>query len=154
MDFTRRDFLKAWALVGMGAALAPSLAAAADSPGDSTAIVPPGKGTLVIVQMAGGNDGLNTVVPYNDGRYYDLRPGLALAPEDVIPLDGERGLHPALSGFKDMWDQDRLAIVEGSLIPAQLFSLSVHGHLAEWQSGRPTLGWLAGPLLRALRGRG
>ena len=79
-------------------------------------------GTLVIVQMAGGNDGLNTVVPYNDDRYYDLRGNIALAQKDVLPLNNEVGFHPAMAKLKELWDEDILAIVEGVGYPNPSFS--------------------------------
>ncbi|MCG8616313.1 MAG: hypothetical protein MI802_08860, partial [Desulfobacterales bacterium] len=78
---------------------------------------------LVVVQLGGGNDGLNTVVPYGNGRYYDLRPGLAIpAPGQggagrnaALALDGQRGLglHPSLTGLKDLLDDGVASIVQG-----------------------------------------
>ena len=69
--------------------------------------------TLIIIQMAGGNDGLNTVVPYTDSRYYDHRSYLAVSDEDVLDLNGELGLHPVLGKMKLLWDQGLLAVVQG-----------------------------------------
>ena len=79
-------------------------------------------GTLVIVQMAGGNDGLNTIVPYTNDRYYDLRKDVALAQKDLIPINEEVGFHPSLTGFKEHWDEGKLAIVEGVGYPNPSFS--------------------------------
>ncbi|GHO73604.1 hypothetical protein KSD_13750 [Ktedonobacter sp. SOSP1-85] len=56
-----------------------------------------GTKTLIVVQMAGGNDGLNTVIPYTDGAYHQLRPTLAIPGEQVLNLDGRLGLHPELA---------------------------------------------------------
>src|SRR3990172_215713 len=60
--------------------------------------------TLVVVQMAGGNDGLNTVVPYKDGHYYDARPGLRQDQSKLIPLDDHAALNPNLAPLKELWD--------------------------------------------------
>jgi len=68
---------------------------------------------LIVVQLQGGNDGLNTVVPYSDGRYFDARPTLAVAAEDVLPLDSQFGLNPQLTQFKSLFDQGKLAVVQG-----------------------------------------
>ncbi len=64
---------------------------------------------LVLIELAGGNDGLSTVVPYNRGTYYDLRPNIAIAPEEVLPVDTEVGLNPNLTRLH----QRGLALVEG-----------------------------------------
>lgn len=68
---------------------------------------------LVVVTLAGGNDGLNTVVPYADGAYHDARPELAYKPEDVIKLDDQFGLNPSMTGFEQLWKSKNLAIVHG-----------------------------------------
>lgn len=67
--------------------------------------------TLVIVEMAGGNDGLNTVVPHANSAYYDLRPEIAI--RTPIDLDGEIGFHPELNFLSGEFEAGRLAIVEG-----------------------------------------
>ncbi len=58
-----------------------------------------GSGILVIVTLYGGNDGINTVIPYADNAYHDARPELAYAPGDVLHLDDQLGLNPALKGM-------------------------------------------------------
>ncbi|GAA2701036.1 DUF1501 domain-containing protein [Micromonospora olivasterospora] len=73
----------------------------------------PGRPALVLVTLYGGNDGLNTVVPYLDPAYHSARPELAYAPEDVLHLDGALGLNPVLRGMKRLWDAKRLAIMLG-----------------------------------------
>ena len=78
--------------------------------------------TLVVLQMAGGNDGLNTVIPFTDSRYYDHRSYLAVPGEDVLDLDGEVGLHPVLDKMKLLWDEGLLAIVQGVGYPNQSYS--------------------------------
>ncbi|MDQ6626485.1 MAG: DUF1501 domain-containing protein [Verrucomicrobiota bacterium] len=68
---------------------------------------------LVVLQMAGGNDGLNTVVPYGDDIYYRARPKLAIAADNVLKLDGYGGLNGKLTGLKSLFDEGHLAIVQG-----------------------------------------
>jgi len=70
---------------------------------------------LVIVQLNGGNDGLNTLIPYKDGHYYDARPTIAVPEGSVLPLDPDSGLglHPNLKGLKALYDRGKLAVVQG-----------------------------------------
>src|SRR5947209_165157 len=69
--------------------------------------------TLIVVQMAGGNDGLNTVVPFTDALYHKMRPTLAIPESKVLHLDTRLGLHSNLAPLKKLWDEGHLAIVEG-----------------------------------------
>ena len=68
---------------------------------------------LVVLQMAGGNDGLNTVVPFANDYYHRARPRIGLAESKVLRLNDDVGLHPALTGFKELYDAGRLAVVQG-----------------------------------------
>lgn len=68
---------------------------------------------LVVVQLSGGNDYLNTVVPYNDGRYYEYRPVMGLKGESVIPLDDRVGFNGQMRPLKRMFDQGKVAVVMG-----------------------------------------
>jgi uncharacterized protein (DUF1501 family) len=72
-----------------------------------------GHGTLVLVTLYGGNDGLNTVVPYESSSYHASRGILAIEPSTVLPIGEGFGLHPSLPGFKKLWDAKELAVVEG-----------------------------------------
>jgi uncharacterized protein (DUF1501 family) len=124
---TRRDFVKRGvALVTLGtmhAALPPVFKGAfavRASEADASAVETPR--TLVIVQLAGGNDGLNTVVPYADPAYPKLRPSLGVDTGQVVPLDDEFGLHPKLAALKPLWDSRRLAVVHGVGYPEPNFS--------------------------------
>ena len=74
--------------------------------------------SLVVIELAGGNDALNTVIPYNNGLYYDFRPGIAIPQEDVLRIDGELGFNPNMSPVKDLWDQGKLAVINGIGYPA------------------------------------
>lgn len=100
--------------------------------------------TLIVVQMAGGNDGLNTIVPYTDGAYYQARPTLAVKPADVIPLNDRLGMHPALAAFKPLWQAGKLAVVEGVGYPNA--NLSHFVAMDIWQTldlnGQGASGWL------------
>jgi uncharacterized protein (DUF1501 family) len=100
------------------------------------------EGTLVLVTLYGGNDGLNTVVPYADPAYAPARPGLAVT--DPLHLDSALALHPSLTGMKQLWDAGHLAIVLGVGYPQP-----VRSHFRSmdiWQSAVPDAdvgtGWL------------
>ena len=91
--------------------------------------------SLIVIQLKGGNDGLNTVVPYGDGRYYDARPKLAIPEENVLPLTSEFGLHPSFEEIKSLWDQGHVAIVQGVGYPNQSFSHFQSQHI--WKTADP-----------------
>src|SRR5215472_4421167 len=69
--------------------------------------------TLIVVQMAGGNDGLNTVIPFADPLYHQMRPTLVLADAQVVHRDTRLWRHPNLAPLKQLWDAGHLASVEG-----------------------------------------
>ncbi len=98
--------------------------------------------TLVVVELGGGNDGLNTVVPMTDPAYRTLRPTMAVT--DAITLDGEIGLHPELAKLAARYRDGHVAIVEGVGYPDP--NLSHFASLGYWWSGVPGesggLGWL------------
>src|SRR6185369_13279735 len=68
---------------------------------------------LVVLQMAGGNDGLNTVVPFADDGYVRARPRLGLSAKNVLKLNDRFGLHPGLTGFESLFDAGQLGIIQG-----------------------------------------
>ena len=68
---------------------------------------------LVFIELAGGCDGLNTVVPHRLEDYYRQRPNLAIPPADVLKLDHAVGFHPALDGFKRLFDAGKMALIQG-----------------------------------------
>jgi len=97
--------------------------------------------TLVVVEMGGGNDGLNTVIPLNDGAYRDLRPTLGVA--EPIDLDGRIGFHPSLTRLAERYRAGRVAAIEGIGYPEP--DLSHFGSFDIWWSARGgsgTAGWL------------
>ncbi len=100
--------------------------------------------TLIVVQMAGGNDGLNTVVPFSDATYRKMRPTIGIPDAKVLPLDTRLGLHPNLASLKKIWDEGHMAVVEGVGYPNQ--SLSHFQAMDIWQTldltGNGSDGWL------------
>jgi len=111
----RREFLERGLLCG-SLFLLPRLSWAEGRPKE------PGARTLVMLHLTGGNDGLNTVVPYTDPLYRVLRPGLGIDASQVRKLDARLGLHPSLGGFEALWRRDRLAIVNGVGYPDPNYS--------------------------------
>jgi len=103
-----------------------------------------GDRTLIVIQMAGGNDGLSTVIPIGDPLYHQMRPTLAIPDAQVLPLDTRLGLHPNLAPLKQLWDGGHMAIIEGVGYPNQ--SLSHFQAMDIWQtldlSGAGSEGWL------------
>ncbi|MEL6891589.1 MAG: DUF1501 domain-containing protein [Actinomycetota bacterium] len=101
-------------------------------------------GVLIVIGLFGGNDGLNTVVPVNDGRYYAQHGALAVPAGETLRLDANAGLNPGLPVLKRFWDADQLAIVEG--VGHGLDDFSHFSSMAKWMAGRPTgipdSGWL------------
>ena len=74
------------------------------------ALVPPGNKVTVIIQFSGGNDGLNTVIPYRNDLYYSNRPRLGIQRNAALSLTDEAGLHPSLTAFKELYDDGSLGI--------------------------------------------
>ena len=74
-------------------------------------MVPAGNKVVVILQLSGGNDGLNTVIPFRNDLYYKARPRLGIVKDKALALTDEAGLHPALSAFKELYDDGSLAVL-------------------------------------------
>jgi len=145
-ELNRRKFLLASA--GVGAAGLLSSACAVSLPDlmreAQQRPLAEGSGVLVILTMYGGNDGINTVIPYADNAYHDARPELAYAPGEVLTLDGQLGLNPALKGLAQQWSNRKLAIVRGASYPQP-----DHSHFRSmdiWQTASPaepvSTGWI------------
>ena len=144
---SRRHFLGGAAAVG-GAVLtgctseAPVVPAAEAEP-SATKVTDPGDGILVLVNLDGGNDGLNTVCPVTDGRYRSLCGSLALDPAKTHEMSEGFVLHPSLTSFKRMWDAGNLGVVHG--VGFEGLDRS-HFHCRDvWQAARServTTGWL------------
>lgn len=93
---------------------------------------------LVIFELSGGNDGLNTVVPYADDRYYKLRPNIGIRPNKVRKLDDRFGLNPGMAGFERLWKDGQLAIVHGCGYDNPSFSHFTS--MAYWHTAAPNSG--------------
>ncbi len=143
---SRRQFLISSGVVGATALAAGAtgctvrhlVAAGKQSP------LPVGRKILVLVTMYGGNDGLNTVVPYTDHAYYDGRPELAYQEGEVLALADGLGLNPSMTGFKKLYDAGELAVVRGVGYPNA--DRSHFKSMAIWQTASPDSpqpsGWL------------
>jgi uncharacterized protein (DUF1501 family) len=146
----RRDFLKAGLVFGAGAAgLAAGYAAVPDAFARGVYAAKKEGVTndniLVMIQLAGGNDGLRTVVPIADPKLHDLRPKLAGSMvSQALPLNNQYGLNHSLSGIKGLWDKGKVAIVQGVGYPNPTFSH--FESIRIWETGDPTRrqvdGWL------------
>ena len=109
------------------------------------------KRALVVIQLAGANDALNTIIPYTDGLYYDFRPNISIAPEDVLPINDDLGFNPNLAPIKTLWDRGKVAIINGIGYPKP--DRSHFRSMDIWHTAEPTTvgkeGWL-GRVIREL----
>lgn len=100
--------------------------------------------TLVVLELMGGNDGLNTIIPYADSKYPQLRSRIGIPVGSVLQLDGKLGLNPVMGSMMSLWNANRLAIVENVGYPNS--SLSHFSSRDIWHTADPTLaqrrGWL------------
>jgi uncharacterized protein (DUF1501 family) len=93
---------------------------------------------LVVLELSGGNDGLNTIVPWADDRYYALRPQIGLQRQTLLPLDDHFGFNPGLLGFERLWRDGKLAIVHGCGYAQPSFSHFTS--MAYWHTAAPNSG--------------
>jgi len=149
---TRREFLtNGLTFVGLGLAMPTVLMRAAQAQAfDPLAVslppIPGGK-ILVVLEMSGGNDGLNTVIPYTDLGYAKARPVIGIPAGDVVKLSPTIGLHPNMSAFKGLYEKGQLAVMTGVGYPNP--NRSHFQSMDVWQTGntevdvRERTGWLA-----------
>lgn len=143
---TRRRFLIASGVTGGAALVAGATAVTLSQLHDGAAStpLPTGEPVLVVLTLYGGNDGLNTLIPYADSAYHDTRPELAYDQAEVLHLDDKLGLNPAMKGFAKLWQDRQLAIVRGVGYPKP-----DHSHFRSmdiWQTASPAApvktGWI------------
>lgn len=139
---SRRRFLQAAAMASGAVAVGPSLLAGAAG---AAAPIGPADGVLVLVTMAGGNDGLNTVIPITDGTYHSRRGALAIPPSQALAISDDRALHPRLDALAGLWNQGQVAVIDGVGTPGTT-DLSHFSCMARWMGGNSngglTSGWL------------
>jgi len=156
MSVSRRDFIKKSATtVAVGLAVPPWLAKMvwAEGTGDSFRQSALGaKRTLVVIQLTGGNDGLNTVIPYANDAYIKNRPILGFNDKQVLHLTNGIGLNPVMDGMKGLYDKGQLAIIQGAGYPNP--NRSHFRSMEIWQTANPDRiaqeGWV-GRYLDAIR---
>jgi uncharacterized protein (DUF1501 family) len=147
----RREFLKRSSLIATSAFVPGFIERTARA-------AEPGKDTiLVVLEMTGGNDGLNTVIPYRYDEYYKLRPTLAFQANQVVKVNDELGLHPAFQQVGQLLQQNKLAIVQGVGYPNP--DRSHFESMDRWQAGEVTAkvsgtGWLAKSVPDLAKGKG
>ena len=99
---------------------------------------------LVVIQLTGGNDYLNTVIPYNDGRYHDNRPTVGIPADQALPIDDTFGFNPALPEIKALYDAGKVAVINGVGYPTP--NRSHFRSMDIWHTCEPekvgTEGWL------------
>src|SRR5712692_7539060 len=153
MSISRRDFLlRSAGFVTVSAVVPRWAVAGAQNFEESLGSAYPGR-TLVVLELMGGNDGLNTVIPYTDNAYSQVRARIGIPTASVLQLDSKLGLNgmavnggtkPAMGGLKALWDANRVALVEGIGYPNS--SLSHFTSRDIWHTADPTLaqrnGWL------------
>ena len=139
--FTRRQFLK---YSGVSAAASSVLSLDDVASAAITRPLPLGTPILVVVTLYGGNDGLNTVIPFKDPAYFAARPDLTYAPGSLLQIDNDFALNPSMTGIKGLWDEKKVAIIRGVGYPKP--DRSHFSSMAIWQSGSPqahlNTGWL------------
>ncbi|GAA0454982.1 hypothetical protein Aca07nite_68610 [Actinoplanes capillaceus] len=141
---TRRRFLLASGVAGAAALAAGATAYTLDDILATSGDRDEASKTLVLVTLYGGNDGLNTVIPYADPAYHAARPGMNYDPGAILRLDEEFGFNPGLTGLHRLYQEQRLAVVHGVGYPRP--NRSHFQSMDIWQTAQPdrpgTTGWL------------
>ncbi len=138
---SRREFLAGLAALGLlgryqldGVAASIDPAVAASLSGRS----------LLVIQLNGGNDGINTIIPYGNGAYYDARPKIAIKQTDVLPINSDVGFHPSLGEFAQFYKDQQLAVIQG--VGYAEPNRSHFRSIEIWQTAQPDIigdtGWL------------
>jgi uncharacterized protein (DUF1501 family) len=144
MAFSRRSLLSRGALLVASGFLAPSFITRTAMALNTQAAATSNNMILVVLQLSGGNDGINTLIPYGDSNYAGLRPSLGFAPNDVLHLTDSVGLNPNLAKLKALYDQGKVAVVQGVGYPNP--NRSHFRSMDIWHSASPDTfersGWL------------
>jgi uncharacterized protein (DUF1501 family) len=141
---TRRSLVSRGAVLVAAGLTAPSFLARTAVALSSAPAAANGRKILVGVQLSGGNDGLNTLIPFTDPGYYQFRSSLAIPGSEILPLTDSVGLHPRLTGLKELYDQGLVAVVQGVGYPNP--NRSHFRSMDIWHTARPDVlersGWL------------
>lgn len=145
MAYNRREFLKkSFRIMAAGLAVPQFLAHTAYGAETRGASAAENTNVLVVIQFTGGNDGINTVIPFGEAAYYSNRTILGIPSQNVLSLDGKIGLHPSLAKFKELLDKGVAAIVNGVGYPNP--NRSHFRSMDIWHTAQPeiygTTGWL------------
>jgi uncharacterized protein (DUF1501 family) len=144
LPISRRDFLLRSAGFVTVSAMVPRWSVDGAGKFEESVGAANGGRTLVVLEWMGGNDGLNTVIPYTDNVYPQVRSRIGIPVNSVLQLDGKLGLNPNMTGLKALWDAKRVALVEGVGYPNS--SLSHFTSRDIWHTADPALaqrrGWL------------
>ena len=144
MTLTRRDFLKSGLSIAGLCYTWPQLSLLAAHSAELEPRKPGADKILVAVQLAGGNDGLNMVVPYGMGTYYQLRPAIGVKQQEVLPLNGQIGLHPSMKAMANLYRAGKVGVLLGLGYPHP--NRSHFRSIEIWQTANPDkivdTGWL------------
>src|SRR5665213_3966846 len=115
-EFDRRRFLQ-WTGASIFAAMSAQVSLETLASAASTSPLPPSTPILVLVTLYGGNDGLNTVVPFTDPTYHSARSNIALSSSQVLPISDTLALNSSMPAIKALYTQNKVAIVQGVSYP-------------------------------------
>jgi len=142
MLIKRRKFIQLGSLA-TATVMVPKFLKAFETTGIAT--VPPGNKVVVVLQLSGGNDGLNTVIPVRNDIYHQSRPGLGISKDKALMLNDDAALHPELIAFKNLYDDGGLGILNSVGYPDP--DRSHFRSMDIWQTGSAstefiTTGWI------------
>lgn len=139
-ELSRRELFRRGGTIAVGLMAPPWLAsiAKADLVRQSKGKKPTSDTVLVVCEFTGGNDGLNTIVPYADAEYYKLRPTIGIKESDVLKLNESMGLHPGLAGLHELYNEGKVAVVQSVGYPDP--NRSHFKSMDIWHAASPNLG--------------
>jgi uncharacterized protein (DUF1501 family) len=145
-DFSRRELLKSGGVIAIGLVTPRWLSSIAHA--DVLSKAKGGKAAkdtiLVVCQLTGGNDGLNTIIPYSDALYYQLRPTIGVPEKDLLKINENLGFHPSLKGVAELYKEGKVAVIQNVGYPNP--NRSHFKSMDIWQSASPSgamkYGWI------------